>query len=323
MLSFKSSNSKGENRPIAIIKGGKYNNKILYLDITTNESNDDIGNLNPSEILEDVYEDINKSKLTIKQMKELNRLLKRNEPIPSDLIKSDRDLYDIVKNIRDKSNKIGKKEFKIHDDGIIQPLPRFDKTERCYIAGQTECGKSYYIGHYLEQLIKVFPNKKIFVFSDVEQDPEIDDIFKGKKNMIRFSLDVELLDKDPIKPETFKDSICVFDDIDSIQNVKLLKYVQSLRDSLLRRGRHENISVLITSHLLTNYKDTRIILNECNNIVLFCRSGSSYGIKYLLQKYIGLNKNQINKVLSLPSRWVSINKNANQFILYEKGAFIL
>ena len=323
MLSWKPNNLKGENRAIAIVKGGRYNNNILYLDIDTDADADaDENNIISPEILEDILEDLNK-KITIKQRKELNKLLKKNEPIPSDLIKSDRDLYDIIKKIKNKSSKIGKKEFKIHDDGILQPLPRFDKTERCYIAGQSESGKSYYIGQYLEQLIKVFKNKKIYVFSDVEADPSIDDVFKGKKNMIRFSLDAELLDKDPIEPKLFKDSICVFDDIDSIQNPKILKYVQTLRDSILKRGRHENITCLITSHLLTNYKDTRIILNECNNIVLFCRAGSTYSIKYFLQKYIGLDKNEIHKVLNLPSRWVSINKNANQYVLYEKGAFII
>lgn len=326
MLSWKPNNLKGENRAIAIVKGGKYNNSILYLDIDTVKGEDadaDENNIISPEILEDILEDLNKKKkITIKQTKELNKLLKKNEPM-SNLIKLDRDLYDSIKMIRDKSSKIGKKEFKIHDDGILQPLPRFDKTERCYIAGQSESGKSYYIGQYLEQLIKVFKNKKIYVFSDVEQDPSIDDVFKGKKNMIRFSLDAELLDKDPIEPKLFKDSICVFDDIDSIQNPKILKYVQTLRDSILKRGRHENITCLITSHLLTNYKDTRIILNECNNIVLFCRAGSTYSIKYFLQKYIGLDKNEIHKVLNLPSRWVSINKNANQYVLYEKGAFII
>lgn len=325
MLSWKPNNTKGENRAIAIIKGGKYDKKILYLDIDTvkgDNADSDENNIISPEILEDILDEINKKKkLTIKQMKELNRLLKKNEPFK--LTDSNKDLYDLIKKIRDKSSKIGKKEFKIHDDGILQPLPRFDKTERCYIAGQSESGKSYYIGQYLEQLIKVFKNKKIYVFSDVEQDPSIDDVFKGKKNMIRFSLDAELLDKDPIEPKLFKDSICVFDDIDSIQNPKILKYVQTLRDSILKRGRHENITCLITSHLLTNYKDTRIILNECNNIVLFCRAGSTYSIKYFLQKYIGLDKNEIHKVLNLPSRWVSINKNANQYVLYEKGAFII
>ena len=44
----------------------------------------------------------------------------------------------------------------------LQPLPRFDKTERNYVCGQTECGKSYYISKYLQQMNKVFPKKNIY-----------------------------------------------------------------------------------------------------------------------------------------------------------------
>ena len=301
-----------DGRPIAIVKGGKYNNKILYVGEDRGSDNKIIEN-NPLDMLDDVYEMVNKNKLKKDEMIKIKNALARGD---EENISS---VYEIIGNVRNKSKELSKKEFKIFDDGVIQPLPRFDKTERCYVAGQTECGKTYYVKHYLNQLQKVFPKKKIFIFSDVESDPEIDDL----KNLTRFTLDEELLEKEPIKPEIFKESICLFDDIDSIQNPKLLKYVQALRDSILRRGRHEDISCIVTSHLLTNYKDTRIILNECNNITIFCRSGSSYGIKYLLKHYIGLDKKQIQHILDLPSRWVTINKNSPQYVIYEKGVFIL
>jgi hypothetical protein len=304
MLSFK------EGRPIAIIKGGKYNNEMLH--ITDNNEKNMIKN-SPLEMLEDIYKGKNTKKLSRTEMSAIkNALITGDE-------KYAESLYDIISDVKSKSKELSKKEFKIYDDGIIQPLPRFNKTERCYIAGQTECGKTYWCKRYLQQLRKVYPEKKIFVFSDVSHDPELDCI----KNLVRFELDEELIDKKPIKPEVFKNSICVFDDIDSIQNKQLYKIIQNLRDSLLRRGRHEDISTLITSHLLTNYKDTRIILNECNSITIFCRSGSTYGIKYLLKKYIGLDKKGIQKVLNLPSRWVTIYKNHPQYVLYEKGVYIL
>ena len=41
-------------------------------------------------------------------------------------------LYEIISDVRQKSKEMSKKEFKIYDEGIIQPLPRFNKTERCY-----------------------------------------------------------------------------------------------------------------------------------------------------------------------------------------------
>jgi len=305
MLSF----TKG--RPIAIIKGGKYDKKIVYI---SEDNNNDVIKNNPLDMLEDIYKGSNKKKLTKNQMLKIKKALIKDDN--EDLEES---IYDIIGDVRKKSKEMSKKELKIYDNGIVQPLPRFNKTERCYIAGQTECGKTYYCRKYLEQLRKVHPDKKIFVFSDVEEDPELDSL----KNIVRFELDDELLEKEAVKPETFADSICVFDDIDSIQNPKLLKYVQSLRDALLRRGRHEDISCIVTSHLLTNYKDTRILLNECNAITIFARSGSTYGIKYLLNKYVGLDKKQIQKIINLPSRWITIYKNYPQYVIYEKGIYIL
>lgn len=240
--------------PVAIVKGGAHNNRIIYV----------------------------KS---------------RNEAAPEDL-----------------------PEYVVPDDGLLQPLPLFQKTSRMFVAGQTECGKSYYARKYLEQLLRVFPRKRVYVFSDVEHDPELDCL---GKNIVRFKLDDGLLEGDPIKPAVFAGSICVFDDIDSIQNPKLLRYIQNLRDAILRRGRHEDISCIITSHLLTNYRDTRIILNEANSITVFCQTGSTYGIKYLLQKYCGLDKAQIDRIIKLPSRWTTIYKNAPMYVAYEKGIYTL
>lgn len=212
------------------------------------------------------------------------------------------------------------REYAIADEGMLQPLPLFNGTSRLYIAGSTMCGKSYFCRKYLEQYIKVFPKKKIFVFSDVEHDETLDSI---SKNIVRFKLDDGLLNGEPIKPETFKDSVCIFDDIDSIQNPKLLKYIQSLRDAILRRGRHENITCLCTSHLLTNYKDTRIILNEANSITIFPGGTGSHGIKYLLSKYCGMDKAQIARIMALPSRWVSIYTHSPSYVSYEKGIYTL
>jgi hypothetical protein len=312
MLSFKDINNKGV--PVAIIKGGKNNNKIIYI-IDENNKNDDNNYLidnNPLDNVDDVY-NTNIKKMNRKQILNIKNALMKNNTT------EDKTEYDIIINAQKLSKELSKKEFKIFDDGIIQPLPRFNKTERVFCAGQTECGKSYWCKMYLNQMVKVHPDKKIFLFSDVEEDPEIDDI----KNLIRFKLDDDLAKKTSIDLSNFDNSICLFDDIDSIQNKLVFKFVQNLRDSILRRGRHNNISCIITSHLITNYGDTRIILNECNSIVLFCRSGSSYQIKYLLSKYVGLDKEQINKIMNLPSRWVKIQKNVPLYITYEKGIYLL
>jgi hypothetical protein len=301
MISFK---DLPKSRPIGIIKGGKNNDKIIFSKPDFNKNNE------PEDILNGLLKNNDYSK---KDMSLINEALENKD---TEQIKK---INNILTNRDDNFNN---ESFKIYDEGILQPLPRFKQTERIYITGQTECGKSYFIKQFLKQYRKVYKSaeeKPIFLFSDVDEDEEIDAI----PGLTRFHLDEELAEKDNINPRNFKDSICVFDDIDSIQNKRIFKLICNFRDALLRRGRHENISTIITNHLSTDFRNTRIVLNECNSIVIFPHSGSTHGMKYLLQKYVGLDKKGIDKVLKLPSRWVLIHKNTPQYVMYEKGVYII
>lgn len=303
-------NSHGGGRPIAIIKGGKYHNQIIYLDKDENDYN--IIDNKPLDVVNDDYIKKLRKNLTGGQMRRLKNSLKYGED------PGDEDIRDIVRTIVKEGKRKSKKEFLLHDEGIIQPLPNFKKTERSYIAGPTESGKSYFVKNYLLQLRKVHPEMPIYVFSDVDEDEEIDAI----PNTTRIPLTEDIL-YEPLKPDDFRDSICLFDDVDSIQNKKIYAQIQGFRDALLRRGRHENISTLITSHMMTNYKDTRVILNECNSLVFFPRSGAANAIKYTLKTYVGMDAEDIKKIMRLPSRWVMVNKTYPIYVLYEKGVYLV
>ena len=310
MLSF---NAHGNGKPIAIIKGGKNNNKIIYLEQDESNMNHVIKN-NPSDIVDDNFIRGLKKKLTGGQLTILKNSLKRG------MTPQDKILGGIVDKIRKECERKSLTEFEIHDEGRIQPLPNFNKTERIYIAGPTECGKSYLSQKYMEQLRKVHPKMPIYLFSDVDEDDEIDKI----KNLKRVPINDKMLEKGQSpKPEDYSNSIVIFDDIDSIQNKKLLTIIQNFRDAILRRGRHDNISTLITSHLMTNYKDTRIILNEVNKVAFFPRAGASEAIRYTLKRYVGFDKKDIEKALRLPSRWVMVSKTFPQYVMYEKGVYII
>ena len=150
----------------------------------------------------------------------------------------------------------------------------------------------------------------------------MEDEVLDKFNPTRIQINEELLEN-PIQPEELQNSLVIFDDIDTIPDKKLNEAVRSLRDDLLETGRSYNIYMCNTSHQLMNYKHTRTLLNESTAVTFFPKSGSSYHIKRFLKEYCGLEKKQIQKILELPSRWVTINKVYPCFILYEKGAFLL
>jgi hypothetical protein len=72
-----------------------------------------------------------------------------------------------------------------------------------------------------------------------------------------------------------------------------------------------------------NYKETKKVLNECTSITLFPGGSSSYAIKYALQHYFGLDKHQVEKILKLPSRWITVHKLFPMCVLYAKGSYLL
>ena len=92
---------------------------------------------------------------------------------------------------------------------------------------------------------------------------------------------------------------------------------------LLETGRHSHTSVILTYHLPTNGLETRRILNETNSVTIFPANCGGRAMKYLLENYFGMNKDDIKRVKKLPSRWVTIIKSYPNVVLYEKGAYIL
>jgi len=203
------------------------------------------------------------------------------------------------------------------DYGLMQQYPNTDLDRECiYIAGPSGSGKSTYAANYLKQYKKAYPDNPIILFSRKPEDPVLD-----KLKPMRIMIDEDLLD-DPITLDELRDSAVVFDDIDTIADKQLLAYIQHLRDDILEVARSYHTTCICTSHQITNYKATRVLLNEATSIVFFPKSGSSHGIKYCLKQYCGISdKKDLKKILNLPSRWVCLNKTYPMHVLYSFGAY--
>jgi hypothetical protein len=64
-------------------------------------------------------------------------------------------------------------------------------------------------------------------------------------------------------------------------------------------------------------------LNECKSVVIFPSGLGGRSIKYLLDNYFGLDKDQIKRIKKLPSRWVCINKGFPMSVIADKDAYVL
>lgn len=187
-----------------------------------------------------------------------------------------------------------------------------------YITGPSGSGKSTYIRNLLKEYMKYNKRANIYLFSAKNEDESLDDI-KPK----RVKID-ETLITDPIKIEDFEHGdVVIFDDTDVIGNKLQREAVYNVLNQILEIGRSYGINALITNHLPTAGKDTRRVLNECHFVVYFPHSGSKHGIKYLLEKYVGIDAKEISKIKKLKSRWCCVYKNYPQIILTQKKIYLL
>lgn len=187
-----------------------------------------------------------------------------------------------------------------------------------YVTGQSGSGKSYWTRRYVEAYKKAYPSRDIYLFSCINEDASIDKI----KDLKRINLTPDLIAED-IQAEDFKDSCVIFDDCDTIIDKAMRKKVLQIQGSILQVGRHHNVSAIITSHVATNGAETRLILTEAHAIVFFPNNMSARSLKYLLESYMGMDKNEIKKIKELAGRSVTFVKTFPKCVVSDKEVYIM
>jgi hypothetical protein len=222
--------------------------------------------------------------------------------------------------LSDKPVEDGVNEFKVKGDATIQQIPD-KKTERSvlYITGMSGSGKSVLSTRYIEQYHKMFPKNEVFIFSSLTEDRTLDKL----KYIKRIKIKSEPFLSAELDTGDFANSLCLFDDCDVISNKPIKAKVFTLLNAFLETGRHFAISCIFTSHNATMGLDTKRILNECHSVTIFPRNLGGKTSKYLLDGYLGLSPEQIRKIKSSPSRWVTICKTYPQICLSEKEAWVI
>jgi hypothetical protein len=307
-------NSK-DAKPIAIIKGGDYNKQVLYLN-----ENDVKNPKKPTKEIKTINY-LNELKHLKPQqrtmtMNKLQEAYLRGVP-PEMLIESDQ-----IKNLYSKIKDDDKKDtsIEIPDDCNFNLIPSTDPNTRqiYYIAGASGSGKSYVARGLAEMYKKIFPEREIYLISKLNEDSTLDNMTIGKPKRINIQSLVD--DYPPI--EDFKDCMIIFDDYDTFEG-KTGKVVQQLIDDLAIQGRHTNTTMLCLTHYITNYKKTRLMLNEASHFIVYPQATSFSALKYLLGTHIGLTQDEIHNLKKLGSRWVCISKNYPQYLISQHFAKIL
>jgi hypothetical protein len=204
------------------------------------------------------------------------------------------------------------------DDSKFQIVPSPDpkKREVFYIAGASGSGKSYIAKGIAEMYHNLFPSREVYLISKLGEDSTLDTMKPPPKR-----INIQTLIDDYPELEEFEDCCVIFDDYDTFTG-PAEKVVHKLIDDLATMGRHTNTTMLCLSHYLTNYKKTRLLLNEATHIIVYPMATSFHALCYLLKTHIGMSKDDCRDLKKM-GRWVCLYKHYPQWLVSLHHARVL
>jgi hypothetical protein len=289
----------------AILKGG-------CMSCSVDDYKSDIEPFDKLNLLPPNYFQKKGGRINLVQLEKLKRAItKQQEPL-------DDEVGILYKEASKDLNNLSKYMIKLHD-GLLQPLPSEDDNvaDHVFITAPTGAGKSTFMGAYSNEIKKLFPDKDVYIFSSFDEDKPLD-----KLDPTRIDLEDPEFLEEPINKKELSNSICIFDDIDTLPK-EVSKVAQALRNDLLQCGRKEGIRVLASSHQIMNYRQTRDLLNSCQKIVIFPGDTIHHHKMRFLREYCGLDKKCAQFLLKIPTRWLLINKTSPMHCIHEHGVVLL
>ena len=226
----------------------------------------------------------------------------------------------------------GHKSATLEDGNFIPiPNPKYDSNVY-YLNGPRGSGKTYLSVNIAEIYNEMYPDRPIYIFSQTAKTDQNVKLYGRLKNLQVMVLDESLITS-PLKLEELRDSLCIFDDYNTLGDVtiqegkktkkyNLSKAVQAIIDDVIQNGRHYNISSIICSHMMFAYAKSRQILEELNYLVFYSDTGARHKRKYL-QDFMGLEKKDVTSILSKKSRWTLVSKISPRYIITEYEAMVI
>lgn len=203
-------------------------------------------------------------------------------------------------------------------DSKIKPIHTITGRLSAYFAGSAGSGKSSMMAEFIKSYKKLYPQRAVYIVSrtNYKQDPAFKDL-----KMIQLNITEPL---DFVK-EGFGKCMFVFDDVSTFTDKDMQSNIFSLIKDLLEVARKNEISVLVSNHLINpNEKNLgRVIMNELDLLIIFPRGASRHHICYALSTYFGVTKSIINRICNSDSRYAIISKTYPNYVLEDKHVYPL
>lgn len=196
------------------------------------------------------------------------------------------------------------KEYDTGEQLQMLPAPKGQRTTMI-VTGPNSSGKSYFASMFIKEYKKKYPHNCVYLISAKKKDAALDVLNVERLKMNR----VNWVDDPPVLEE-FEDSLVVFDDVEMVpKDDKAIKTgIDNFKNKILLQGRSLNISIIIVCHILLDYRSTTIQNSETTHITIFPSSGATYQIKKFFNTYCGLSKQQVEEILAVKSRYVTLHK---------------
>lgn len=191
-----------------------------------------------------------------------------------------------------------------------------------FIPGNPGAGKSYLANELISLLP---PDSDVLLFTALEEEDGNFDELKGRLYKIRMRPELlRLLTLKKIR-EIANKPVLLFDDIDKIRDKEVEKLTFALLEDALANGRghkrHDgegDVSVIVTSHSLNDYRKTKYTLENSDYVAVFPQSTTYAQMRRLFEK-IGLTKEMCDEVVEMGKRGgvrrVIIKKVAPMYII--------
>lgn len=251
----------------------------------------------------------------IELMRFLNDAYSRN--IPPEHLQTSPDIQNLYAEMLSTSE--SSMEINLPPNSTFSLLPTNEKKARdvFYICGPSGSGKSYVAKAIAQEYHTMHPDRSIYLVSKLTEDSTLDKL----KYLIR--IDPAKLLENPITDlEPLNESLVIFDDIENFDKATD-KVIQDLVNQIASTGRHNNTSMIYITHLLSDYKRTRLVLMEATGYVLYPQSTGSHALNYMLKTYVGMDAKESQALRKAGSRWVYIRKHYPSVIVTEHSAKIM
>lgn len=188
--------------------------------------------------------------------------------------------------------------------------------EVVYISGNSGAGKSYCSRMLADSYNAFLPKNKVIFFSQEPNDENFDEVPFDLRRVNAMVYDEPEIDD--FETTDFKDSLTILDDIDSNASKKVIKLV----NTLLSRGRHANVKIIMTNHTSLQGSLTKLIKSSCSKVIFFKDNLKQKNTRYFLEEYAGISEKMIKKIRDgegpFNSRWFLFSLRSPQYLLTEK-----